>query len=119
MEKIKKSRFFSPPQRIANQGIYLVTTTWQLGDRYVWSQLGLARFFVSYWLAVRMPMLWRSAGANPIAVGSSDFVGAIGGVGDEDFGDRPAEGRGAVSELANAQWRGTSLHAAGAFVGGS
>ena len=64
-------------------------------------------------------MLWRSARANPIAVGSSDFVGAIGGVGDEDFGDRPAEGLGAVGELANAQWRGTSLHAAGAFAGGS
>ena len=102
MEEMKKSRFLSSPQRIANQDICLVTTTWQSGDRCAWSQLSLAQFFASCWLAVRIPILRRSAAANPIAVGSGDFVGAIGGVGDEDFGDRPAEGRGAVSELANA-----------------
>ena len=63
-------------------------------------------------------MLRQSGAAKPVAAGSGDFVGAIGGVGDEDFGDRSAEGRGAVGELADAQWYGTALYVAGAFAGG-
>ena len=58
------------------------------------------------------PILPRSAAANQVAEGPGDRVGTIGCVGDVNFVDRPAEGRAAAGEMADAQWRCRSLNAA-------